>query len=237
MLKLPLTTDTVTAGTRSKEDQRIFYLLKHNNTAYYVSTKAGIQFQLKDNRLLYYILPTIGNKRLVIPRALYNNIFKLIYNRLNHGGYSRTLDRLKDTVYIRYVGKYLRIYLAYYPDYRLYQIARYALYNSLNFIITPVISFYTLTIDFIVELPNIRNIIILLIITDKFTKKVILIFSKNTYGLKDQANIVITELISKNQGIPSFIISNKDRKFILSFWKIIFVKLKVEIIILTIYYL
>ena len=94
-----------------------------------------------------------------------------------------------------------------------------------------------MTIDFIVELPDIRSITVLLTITDKFTKKVILIPSKDTYGLEDWANIVITELISKNWGIPSFIISNRDRKFILSFWKVIFAKLKVEIIILIAYYL
>ena len=170
---------------RSREDRRAFYLLKYNNIAYYVSAKAGIQFQLRDNGLLYYISPITGNKKLVIPYTLYGNIFKLVYNRLNHGGYSRTLDRLKDIVYIRYVGKYLRIYLSYCPDYRLYQIARHAPYNSLNPIITPVIPFHTLTIDFIVELPDIRNITILLIITDKFTKRVIFIPSKDTYGSED----------------------------------------------------
>ena len=79
----------------------------------------------------------------------------------------------------------MRIYLAYYPDYRLYQTARYAPYSSLNPIITPVIPFYTLTINFIIELPNIRNITILLTITDKFTKKVILVPGKDIYGLED----------------------------------------------------
>ena len=42
MLKSPLTTDTATAGTRLREDRRAFYLLKYNNTAHYVFTKAGI---------------------------------------------------------------------------------------------------------------------------------------------------------------------------------------------------
>ena len=169
---------------RLREDRRTFYLSKYNNIAHYVSIKAGIQFQLKNNGLLYYISPT-RNERLVIPRALYSNIFKLAYDRLNHGGYNKTLNRLKDTVYIRYVGKYLRIYLAYYPDYRLYQIARYAPYSSLNPIVTPAIPFHTLTMDFIVELPNIRGITILLTITNKFTKRVILIPGKDTYGLED----------------------------------------------------
>ena len=236
MLKSPSTTDTATAVTRLREDRRTFYLSKYNNIAHYVSAKAGIQFQLKDNGLLYYISP-IRNERLVIPRALYNNIFKLVHNRLNHGGYSRTLDRLKDTVYIRHVGKYLRVYLTHYPDYKLYQIVRHVPYSSLNLIITPAIPFYILTMDFIVELPDIRSITVLLTITNKFTKKVILIPGKDTYGSEDWANILVTELISKDQGIPSFIISNRDRKFILSFWKVIFAKLKVEIIILTIYYL
>ena len=91
--------------------------------------------------------------------------------------------------------------------------------------------------DFIVELPDIRGITILLTITDKFTKRVMLIPGKDIYGSEDWANIVVTELISKDWGILSFIISDRNRKFILSFWKVIFAKLKVEIIILTAYYL
>ena len=52
-------------------------------------------------------------------------------------------------------------------------------YEFLNLIVTLAILFYTLVIDFIVELLKIDNYNILLIIIDKFIKKILLIFKKN----------------------------------------------------------
>ena len=233
MLKSPGTTiDTV--ETRSREERRAFYLSKQDDNR--VSAKAGIQFQVKDNGLLYHVSPATGNERLVIPRALHQDIFKLAHDRSNHGGYSRTLDRLKDTVYIRHVSKHLRTYLMHCPDCRLYQTTRHAPYGSLNPIVTPPIPFHTLAMDFIVELPEIRGMSVLLTMTDKFTKKTMLLPGKDTYGAEDWANIVVTELMNKDWGIPSSIISDRDRKFMSSFWRVIFTKLKVNMITSTAYH-
>ena len=53
----------------------------------------------------------------------------------------------------------------------------------------------------------------MLTITCKYTKKVILIPDKTTYSVVDWANLVIVALLAYDWGIPSAIISDRDRKF------------------------
>ena len=56
---------------------------------------------------------------------------------------------------------------------------RHFSYESLNFIITPSISFYILIMNFVIELLEIDDYNVLFIITNKFTKKVLLVIEKD----------------------------------------------------------
>lgn len=132
----------------------------------------------------------------------------------------------------------MRRYIAHCPDCQVFQTTRHLLYGSLNPLSTPSIPFYIVAIDFIVELPEVgpKGFNALLIITDKFTKKVALEPGKTIWNATDWANVVIIALFKRDWGIPKAFISNRDPRFMLSFWRAIFKKLKVDILTSTVYY-
>ena len=104
----------------------------------------------------------------------------MAHDLANHGGFYRTYNRLVSSVYIRQLVKRLRRYIAHCLDYQVFQITRHSPFSSLNLLSTPSIPFYIVIIDFIIKLPEAEGFNILLIITDKFTKKVVLEPGKNT---------------------------------------------------------
>ena len=71
--------------------------------------------------------------------------------------------------------KRFKNYIAHYLNYQIFQIIKYAFYESLNLIITLLISFYILIMNFVVELSIINYYNVFFIIINKFTKKIILI--------------------------------------------------------------
>lgn len=198
--------------------------------------KRGIRFRLRDD-LIYYVNGE-GRERLCIPESLEAEIFRIAYNLANHSGFYRTYNRLASLVYIRQLVKRLRRYIAYCLDCQVFQTTRYLLYSSLNPLLTPSIPFYIVAIDFIIELPEVgpEKFNILLIIIDKFTKKVALEPGKITWIAVDWVNIVIIALFKRDWGILKVFISDRDPKFILLFWQAIFDKLKVDLLTSTVYY-
>ena len=170
--------------------------------------KYSIYFKLRNN-LIYY---TVDNRKekLYIPYSLKGEVFYLAYNLSNYSGFYRVYDRLANSVYIVQLAKRLRAYIAYYLEYQLFQTKRYTLYNLLYLIATSAILFYTIVINFVVELLEVRidKFNILLIITNKFTKKVLSILGKDIQNATNQANVVIVTLLSYNQGISKAIISD-----------------------------
>ena len=56
---------------------------------------------------------------------------------------------------------------------------RHFLYESLNFIMTFLISFHILTMNFVIELFKIDDYNVLFIITNKFTKKMFFVIEKD----------------------------------------------------------
>ena len=122
-------------------------------------------------------------------------------------------------MYIRGLSRKVKEYIAYCHYCQLNQTQRYRLYRSLNPIPLKA-PFYTITMDFVLVLPTANSDKdCMLTITYKYTKRVILIPGKITYLAVDWANLVIVALLAYNWGIPSAIISDRDRKFILLFWR------------------
>ena len=177
----------------------------------------GIRFKLR-NDLLYYS-NTEGYKRLYIPEIMEGEVFRIVYNLSSYGGFYRTYNRLVGSVYIKHLARYLRTYIQYCPDCQLLRTTRYTAYGLHTPVSTPSILFYSLALDFIVELPEIgdNKFNIILTLTDKFTKKVILLPGKDTWDTEKWANVIIVILFTRDWGIPRSLISNRDRKFILSF--------------------
>ena len=223
-----------------KEDdqwKRILEMLSRNDTPGDPPAeieKPGLRFKLR-NDLIYYVSGD-GRERLCIPQAMEKDVFHMAHDLSNHGGFHRSYDRLSSSVYIRQLSRRLRSYIMHCPDCQVFQTARHSPYGSLNPIVTPAIPFHTLAMDFVVELPEIDGHDVLLTMTDKFTKKVLLISGRNTWNAADWANVVIVALLERDWGIPRSFISDRDSKFMSAFWKAIFGKLQVSFLTSTAYH-
>lgn len=196
--------------------------------------KPGVRFKQRDE-LLYYTGGD-GHERLCIPESLESEVFKMAHDMSNHGGFHRTYDRLVNSVFIRHLAKRLRAYITHCPDCQVFQTTRHATYGSLTPVMTPAIPFHTVAMDFVIELPESDGFNTMLTITDKFTKKVILEPGRDTWKADDWANVVIVALFKRDWGVPRAFISDRDSKFMSSFWKAVFGKLGVDMLTSTAYH-
>ena len=86
-------------------------------------------------------------------------------------------------MYLRHLSKHLRIYIEHCPKCELNQTRRHKSYGSIIPIDRSGISFHIIAMDFIVALPvTAEGSDSLLIVTDKFSKRVLLIPGKTTFG-------------------------------------------------------
>ena len=196
----------------------------------------GIRFKLRDG-LIYYASGE-GKERLCVPAAMEQEVFRIAHDLSSHGGFHRTYDRIVNSVYIRQLTKRLRTYIEHCSECQLNQTKRHSPYGSLQPIATPAIPFHTLAIDFILALPPMGPDAMdcAMSVTDKFTKRTMALPGKTTYSAEDWANVLITALMARDWGIPRSIISDRDRKFMSSFWRTIFKRLGVEMLTSTAYH-
>ena len=91
--------------------------------------------------------------------------------------------------------------------------------------------------DFIVALPpTTSKHDCLLTITCKYTKRVLLLPGIETWDSVQWADVVIRQLLSHDWGIPMAIISDRDTRFMSSFWKHVFTILQVKFLTSTAYH-
>ena len=185
---------------------------------------------------LYYTNFDEGRQRLCIPNVLEKEVFELAHDKQHHGGYHRTYDRIAGSVYLRHLAKHLRSYIEHCPDCQLNQTKRHKPYGSLLPIDRPAIPFHTIAMDFIVALPLANGFDNLLTITDKFTKWNLLIPGQTTWNAPQWTDTVLSALVGHQWGIPCALISDRDSKFMSSFWRAVFQKLGCELLTSTSYH-
>ena len=127
--------------------------------------RTEIDFKLRDDLVYYFDKESC--LRLYISRSVEEDIFKTIYNNNYYSGYYCCLIRINKTLFISRALNKIRIYVKYCSVCQINQTKRYRLYNKLIPIFTESISFYTIAIDYIIELFGKYNC--LLTITDKFS--------------------------------------------------------------------
>ena len=163
------------------------------------------------------------------------DIFEKAHNRKSYCGFHRTYERIIQNYYIRNLLRRLKRYLKHCPNYQLNQTKRHAEWGKLHPILTPPRIFYTLTIDFILGLPRLKNgNNTMMSITDKFSKLLRTISGKDTWKAQDWAAVFLRHILT--WGIPSAIISDRDPKFMSDLWRAIFKALGTELLVSIAYY-
>ena len=180
--------------------------------------RTGIDFKVVDG-LIYYT-GTNGRDRLCIPKSLEGEIFRQAHDENHHAGAHRCYSRISETLFIPKLLKKLRAYTEHCPSCQVNQTKRHAPYGELMPISTAPQPFHTIAMDFIVGLPGKYDC--LLTITDKFSRRVLLIPGYSTDSAAAWARRVITRLQAADWGIPEGIISDRDPKFTSEFWGEVF---------------
>ena len=106
-------------------------------------------------------------------------VFEQAHNLSNYKDYHKCYDRLFHIMFLKHLSRNLRIYITYCFIYQLNQIKRYKSYDSFVLIITPIIFFHIITINFIIALFSIKiKNNYLFIIICKFNKRNLFIIDK-----------------------------------------------------------
>ena len=142
-----------------------------------------MRFKLRDE-LFYYINFNDEKKKLCIFNVFEKKIFEFIHDRQYYENFYKIYNRIAGSIYIKYLFKYFRFYIEHCSEYKFNQIKRHKFYENIIFIDKPEISFYIITIDFVIIFFMIINECdCLLIVIDKFSKRVLIFFDKIIYNI------------------------------------------------------
>ena len=145
-------------------------------------------FKLRND--LIYLLEDDGNERLVVPQLLEKKVFKMSHDSCSHQGFHWAFAQLISSVYLDCnVSRCLWSYIEHCSVCQINQTKRHKLYGNLQPIHSGFIPFDTIAMDFVVALPEAdyleETVNALLNVTDKFSKRVLMIPGKDTFTVKD----------------------------------------------------
>jgi len=146
-----------------------------------------IRFRYKEG--LVYFVSGDDLERLCIPATMKSEMFKQAHDLTHHDGFHRTYDRLRHSIYVRRMVKHLKAYITHCPECQVNQTKRHPTYGELNPVTSPAIPFHTITMDFVVALPLSRGYNMLLTITCKFTKRILLLPGHDTWDASGRTEV------------------------------------------------
>ena len=141
--------------------------------------RTSIDFELVSNNLIYYI--DIKYRRLCISNIMKKEIFKLIHDDNAYTSIHKYYNRLIKTLFISRLSRKIRRYIEYCSSCQLTQIKQHRLYEKLMSIVSSSYSFHIIAINFILILFD--NLNIVLIVIDKFSRRIIFIIDKFIYNI------------------------------------------------------
>ena len=191
----------------------------------------GIDFKVLDG-LIYHTAN--GKDRLCIPEAQEEEVFRMAHDENYHAGAHRCYQRISDAFYIPRLSRKLRTYIDHCPSCQVNQTKRHQPYGELVPISTPPHPFHTIAMDFIVGLPGKYDC--LLVLTDKFTRRIQLIPGYITDSAAVWARRVLNRLQTADWGIPCAIICDRDPKFMSEFWREMLRQLATSLLASTAYH-
>ena len=171
---------------------------KKSMTCWITTTKTFQSFlSIKKNDLIFRLNDFSTNdhvyefRRFCIFYFIVQEIFQLIHDD-EYVDYVKCFEQMFVLYYIRDLFRYLRNYLKYCSKCQIYQIKRHAFYNSLQFILISLISFYTIIINFIlISFISRDEFDITMFVIYKFTKRIIFIIDKKTWFVVEWKIVLI----------------------------------------------
>ena len=196
-----------------------------------------IRFRLRDDFIYYVSDDNDSKNRLCISASIKKKVFRIAHNLNSYEDFYRIYDRFVNLMFVKHLTKRFRVYIEHCLKCQFHQTKRHSLYELLQSINTLTIFFHTVIIDFILALLLIDEYDCVMTVTCKFIKKFMTIFDKSIWDTKNWVNVFIIALMTRDWGISRNIIGDRDRKFVSFFWRIIFFRFNVALLIFIAYYL
>ena len=197
--------------------------------------KAKIRFKHR-NDLIYYIIEN-GREWLCVLNFMKQKIFIMIHDFIHYDDFHRIYDKIASSVYIYHLFKHFRIYIVHCSNCQFNQIKKHFVYDELTLMIILIISFYIITMNFIITLSkNKKKYNMLLTIICKFSKRILLILNKDTWNAIKWAKIIIKIFVKHDWNISRAIISDRDFKFMFKFWSAMFIMMKILMFTFIVYH-
>lgn len=182
------------------------------------------------DELLWY------KSRLCIPEGLEGDVFAAAHDGQFHIGSNRLYARVREQYYIRHLDRKVRTYVQHCEDCQRAQTKRHQPFGALQPIQATAIPFHTVTMDFIVGLPNDDGYDALLTVTCKFSKRVLLIEGMSTFTAEAWGHRLLDALLRADWGLPTVMISDRDPKFMSDLWRAVFERLRTKLLRSTSYH-
>ncbi len=200
------------------------------------SLKISMLNHFDNKNLIYHVNKSTKEKRLCISSICVSNILITAHEQ-DHSDFDVCFEIITRFWYIKELIKALRQYIKHCSQCLAIQTRRHKLYENLQSIHSYFVSFHTIIMNFVLELFKIKKETnCVLSITDKFTKRIMLISKKFTYTTKNWAIQLLEKSQRRNWDISKMIISNRNRKFLSHFWRTLFIRLKIFMLYFTAYH-
>ena len=132
--------------------------------------------------MIYYINSIDSCHHLCIFKSLEKEIFQMTHDEYHHTDFHQVYDMIVISLFIWSLSWWLSQYIIHCLQCQHYQIIQYQSYKILQFVIRLLISFHTITADFIVELLKTKNRFdAIMMMICKFLKKIKFISDKKIW--------------------------------------------------------
>ena len=204
----------------------------------------NFSFEKKNHELIFRVDDFIDDhvfisRRLCISNAVVKDVLKIVHDDSNdHSKYAKCYEQIISTWYIRDLIRQLRDYLKYCSKCQINRIRRHQSHDSLQFILSSIILFHTLSLDFIfaLSISRVEQFNVVMSITCKFTKRIIIVLNKNIWTIVEWNRTLLNQLDFDDWELFKILIFDRNRKFMKNFWRKIFIRFDVRLLYNTIYH-
>ena len=175
-------------------------------------------FMFKNKFFYYHVINKIDC--FCVLKVLSKQIFKQLHDQKHHDEIQRTFNKLIN-VYIQHVIKHVKVYIKHCSTCNFNKTKHHRRYEKLRFFNMFDILFRIINLDFIINMFIMNEFDLLLIIIDKFNKRILLILKINTFKTFEWINLIFEQFMFHDWKLSISIVSDCDFKFFSSFWRII----------------
>lgn len=188
-------------------------------------------FRIHEDKTLRFL--TIQGERICLPANRIPEVLKISHDILGHFGTAKTYERIASVYYRPGLSAIVAAYVRHCPKCIINKTTRSKMPGSLAPIDAPTdatripSAFEAVNMDLIVALPKSNGFDAILVIIDRFTKTGIFTPTITDFTAESIAEIVLERMISRGF-LPSKFITDRDPRLIMSFWKTLCRRLKID---------